>query len=66
MSDEDFNGYHPTALLRWTETKMGEEIPRASIPGWPECGPTHYKLQQLWVSGWDGEEQKWRDVGMGQ
>jgi len=31
--------------LRWIETDDGSTLPVASIPGYPEDGPSFYKLQ---------------------
>lgn len=54
----------PTFHLRWTDADSRDDVPRASRPGWPECGPSHYKLQQWWAY----EEEtggEWRDVEYG-
>lgn len=56
--------FRPTMRLRWIEVRDGDEsVVRGMIPGWPECGPSYYKLQQWWQNtvtpGPDGE---WRDV----
>lgn len=62
MNSSDTAGYMPTMHLRWTECRSGEEKPRASIPGYPECGPSYFKLQQLWVSASEGDPIMWVDV----
>jgi hypothetical protein len=62
LDTNDFAGYYPTAHLRWADSESGDEKPRASIAGWPESGPSHYKLQQLWVSVDENDPPKWRDV----
>jgi hypothetical protein len=53
--------------FRWTEIddrSRDENIPRAEVPSWPECAPSHYKLQQWWHGDqtYDGE---WRDIFSG-
>jgi len=49
--------------LRWTDVGSDEEAPRASVPGWPECGPSHYKLQQWCIDGQNAGF--WRDIEYG-
>ena len=57
--------YQSTMRLRWIEVRGGvdDDVVRGMIPGWPECGPSYYKLQQWWMNtvtpGPDGE---WRDI----
>lgn len=44
--------------VRWADISASEgddNCVRGMIPGWPECGPSYYKLQQ-----WNGIE--WLDV----
>lgn len=52
----------PTAHLRIVEidSRKDEEVPRFILPGWPECGPTYFKLQQKWL-GSDGSVS-WQDI----
>lgn len=60
--------YSPTMRLRWAEFYRHDrdETPAASVPGWPECGPSQFKLQQFWQI--DGSEDmtdpagEWRDI----
>jgi hypothetical protein len=53
----------PTMALRWVEKEelSDNETPSASVPGYPECGPEQYKLQQAWVDRHDGHVD-WRDI----
>ena len=57
--------YRPTMALRWVEHSglRDDNVPRAMIPGWPENGPTYYKLQQWWQNTVaPGPVGEWRDV----
>jgi len=63
--DEVVEGEHVTymARLRWAEMRPWDSsdlVVRGIIPGYPENGPTYYKLQQLCV-GADGQ-QFWQNV----
>lgn len=50
-----------TPQLRWAALRGWEgEVVRGVIPGYPENGPTYYKLQQLCI-GADGLKH-WQDV----
>lgn len=57
--------YEPTSRLRWVrEYADRDDVVRGMIPGWPETGPSYYKLQQWWER--DTMEAcppgEWRDV----
>jgi len=55
---------YQTSKLRIVEARDGEDVPRLVRPGWPECGPTHFKLQQWWIDPKDpyGPAGEWRDI----
>lgn len=63
--NEDEGCYQPTMTLRWREVEDSDDhgsTVRGTIAGWPESGPSYYKLQQLWVSPYAGHEPQWRNV----
>lgn len=43
--------------LRWIECdRSDKEPPQATHPGWPECGPTYFKLQSRFIKEWGGSD----------
>jgi len=52
----------PTMELRWQQVYTRTKgIPSATLPGWPECGPDLFELEQKWVCLNTGKEE-WRKV----
>jgi hypothetical protein len=58
-------GYKPTAYIKWFRVEgnyADNEKPLAQVANYRGLDTEWYCLKQLWISDYEGEPNKWRDI----
>ena len=60
LTHSDATVIQRTGSIKWFET-LDCEFPTATMPGYPECGPTKFCLKEEWIETPSGK-LIWKDV----